>query len=98
MTTPEIEELKSLIEQNTERCSVPLPTSRSFYLPQTKWGKSISSSTLKRLYGYVNDDHKPRNITLDALAQYIGYNNYAEFTKWLKNSTKYNSSFSWHNK
>lgn len=38
-------------------------------------------------------DHKPRNITLDALAQYIGYNNYAEFTKWLKDSTKYNSSF-----
>lgn len=94
MTTPEIEELKSLIEQKYGKmlCTTTDFEEFSIYLKQ-KWGKSISSSTLKRLYGYVNDDHKPRNITLDALAQYIGYNNYAEFTKWLKNSTKYNSSF-----
>lgn len=94
MTTPEIEELKSLIEQKYGKmlCTTTDFEEFSIYLKQ-KWGKSISSSTLKRLYGYVNDDHKPRNITLDALAQYIGYNNYAEFTKWLKDSTKYNSSF-----
>lgn len=38
MTTPEIEELKSLIEQNTERCSVPLQTSRSFQSTSNKNG------------------------------------------------------------
>lgn len=74
MTTPEIEELKSLIEQKYGKmlCTTTDFEEFSIYLKQ-KWGKSISSSTLKRLYGYVNDDHKPRNITLDALAQYIGY-------------------------
>lgn len=41
----------------------------------------------------LNDEHKPRIVTLDALAQFIGYNNYVEFTQWLKNNTKYNSSF-----
>lgn len=94
MTTPEIEELKSLIEQKYGKmlCTTTDFEEFSIYLKQ-KWGKSISSSTLKRLYGYVNDDHKPRNITLDALAQYIGYTSYSEFTKWLKDSTKYNSSF-----
>lgn len=39
MTTPEIEELKSLIEQNTERCSVPLQTSRSFQSTSNKMGQ-----------------------------------------------------------
>lgn len=99
MTTPEIEELKSLIEQKYGKmlCTTTDFEEFSIYLKQ-KWGKSISSSTLKRLYGYVNDDHKPRKITLDALAQYIGYTSYTEFTRWLKDSTKYNSSFSWHNK
>ena len=58
MTTPEIEELKSLIEQKYGKmlCTTTDFEEFSIYLKQ-KWGKSISSSTLKRLYGYVNDDH-----------------------------------------
>lgn len=56
MTTPEIEELKSLIEQKYGKmlCTTTDFEEFSIYLKQ-KWGKSISSSTLKRLYGYVND-------------------------------------------
>ena len=61
MTTPEIEELKSLIEQKYGKmlCTTTDFEEFSIYLKQ-KWGKSISSSTLKRLYGYLNGDHKPR--------------------------------------
>ena len=94
MTTPEIEELKSLVEQ---RYGKILGTTTdfeefSFYL-EKEVDKKISASTLKRLYGYVGDDHKPRIVTLDILANYIGHKNYMAFCQWLKTSTKYNSSF-----
>lgn len=94
MTTPEIEELKELIEQKYGK-SLSTTTDYeefSIYLKQ-KTSKNVSASTLKRLYGYVKDDHKPRNVTLDILAQYIGYKNYKDFTTWLKKSTQFNSSF-----
>ena len=34
-------------------------------------GGKVSPSTLKRLYGYVSDNHKPRMVTLDILAQCV---------------------------
>jgi len=94
MTTPEIEELKSFIEQEYGKmlCTTTDFEEFSIHL-KTKIGKNISASTLKRLYGYVNDDHKPRVNTLDALAQYIGYSKFEDFRQWLKHSNKFNSSF-----
>ena len=94
MTTPEIEELKELIE---EKYGKALHTTTdyeefSIYLKQ-KMDKNLSASTLKRIYGYVKDDHKPRVCTLDVMAQYIGHKSYKDFTTWLKKSSKYNSSF-----
>ena len=94
MTTPEIEELKSLVEQKFEKI---LSTTTHFeefsYYLEKEVGTRVSASTLKRLYGYVSDEHKPRMVTLDALAKYIGHKNYMAFCQWLKTSTKYNSSF-----
>ena len=94
MTTPEIEELKSLVEQKFEKI---LSTTTDFeefsYYLEKEVGTRVSASTLKRLYGYVSDEHKPRMVTLDALAKYIGHKNYMAFCQWLKTSTKYNSSF-----
>lgn len=49
--------------------------------------------TYKRLYGYVGDSHKPRVQTLDTLATYLEFKDYAGFVDWLKTSTRYNSSF-----
>lgn len=94
MTTPQIEELKTMIEQKYGKS---LSTTTDFeefsiYLHKNT-NKNVSSSTLKRLYGYVNDDHKPRVATLDVLALYIGYNDFMDFCQWLKTSTKFNSSF-----
>lgn len=92
--TPEIEELKNLVEQKYGKI---LGTSTDFeefslHLMRTTQ-MNVSVSTLKRLWGYVGDSHKPRNITLDALARYIEHKDFHEFTSWLKTSTKYNSSF-----
>ncbi len=94
MTTPEIEELKSLVEQKYGKILGTTTDFEEFSLYLEKeTGSRVSASTLKRLYGYVNDDHKPRMVTLDILSQYIGHKNYMGFTQWLKTSTKYNSSF-----
>lgn len=94
MMTPEIEELKSLVEQKYGKV---LGTTTDFEEFSFQLEKALryhlSASTLKRLYGYVNDTHKPRIATLDILSEYIGHKNYATFVKWLKTSTKYNSSF-----
>ena len=94
MTTPEIEELKVLIEKKYGKslCTTTDFEEFSIYLKQ-KMDKRISASTLKRLYGYVNDDHKPRMVTLDMLTQYIGHKSFKDFSSWLKKSTKFNSSF-----
>lgn len=94
MTTPETEELKRLVEEKYEK---GLNTTTdfeefSFYLQRTM-DKHLSASTLKRLWGYVNDAHKPRIVTLDILAKYAGYHDFADFKEWLKRSPRYNSSF-----
>lgn len=94
MITPEIEELKNLVNQRYNR---RLSTTTDFeefslYLKR-RYDIDISTSTLKRLYGYVNDLHKPRMQTLDSLAGYLGYNSYASFVEWLKRTVRFNSSF-----
>lgn len=53
----------------------------------------LSSSTLKRLWGYVNYPHSPRVHTLDALAQFVGYTHFEHFCESLKTTPAYNSSF-----
>lgn len=94
MTTPEIEELKSLIEQKYGKSLSTTTDFEEFCLHFKKiTGKSVSPSTLKRMYGYVNDEHKMRVSTLDLLVRYIGHNDYKSYVFWLKNSTRYNSSF-----
>ncbi len=94
MESPEIEELKTLVEQKYGR---QLSTTNDFdsfstLLDQT-CPSSISPSTLKRIWGYVGDSHKTRKYTLDILAIYLGHTNFDAFVKWLKKSTRYNSSF-----
>lgn len=56
-------------------------------------GISLSTSTLKRLWGYVKDKRKPRGHTLDSLAVYVGFRHYNDFFQYLKTSSVYNSSF-----
>lgn len=94
MTTPEIEELKRLVEGKYERCLNTTTDFEEFSLTLEQYTKrKVSSSTLKRMWGYVSDSHKPRMVTLDTLAQYLGYQNFSIFKDWLKTSIRYNSSF-----
>jgi hypothetical protein len=43
----------------------------------------ISSSTLKRVFGFYGEIEKPRLHTLDMLAKYLGYKNWAELDNHL---------------
>lgn len=91
---PEIAELLLVVEKKYGKA---LRTSTdfeefSFYLKRGQMG-FISPSTLKRLWGYVNDFHKPRMQTLDLLSRYIGFRYFSVFCDYLKTSTAYNSSF-----
>lgn len=94
MESPEIEELKTLVEQKYGR---QLSTTNDFdnfsNMLKKMYPSSISSSTLKRIWGYVGDAHKTRKYTLDILAEYLGYKNFDHFVMWLKKSARYNSSF-----
>ncbi|MFS6555989.1 hypothetical protein VPJ68_11060, partial [Parabacteroides distasonis] len=94
MRIPEIEELKSRVEKKYGRL---LSTTTDFdefsVVLKRIQGETVSPSTLKRIWGYVNDTHKTRKFTLDILARYIGYENFDQFVTWLKTNTRYNSSF-----
>lgn len=94
MTTPEIEELKSIVEQKYGKVLGTTTDFEEFSICLNQQvGYHLSASTLKRLYGYVSDEHKPRITTLDILSQYVGHQNFSAFTLWLKTNNKYNSSF-----
>lgn len=53
----------------------------------------ISASTLKRLWGYVNDKHEPRRYTLDVLAKYIGYKHFEAYCEWINSQDATGSDF-----
>lgn len=94
MTTPEVQELIRLVENKYTKF---LNTTTDFeefslYLNRNNFG-NVSPSTLKRLWGYVNDTHEPRRGTLNVLASYIGHDSFDRFIEWLKKSALYNSSF-----
>ena len=41
--------------------------------------QKVSATTLKRLWGYLQESSAPRTSTLDLLAQYVGYANWDSF-------------------
>lgn len=56
-------------------------------------GEHISSSTLKRLWGYVSLNPTPRVATLDVLSRFIGHRDFRAFCKYLKGAQIYASNF-----
>ena len=56
-------------------------------------GELISSSTLKRLWGYVSLNPTPRVATLDVLSRFIGHRDFKSFCDYLKDAQIYSSNF-----
>jgi len=47
----------------------------------TKTHKTISQTTIKRVYGFAQARYAPSTFTLNALSQYCGYDGWADFIK-----------------
>ena len=91
---PELAELLRLVE---EKFSRRLSTTTDYELLsiviERETGSVVSSSTLKRLWGYVNYASVPRIATLDTLSRYVGYDSFRALCKHLKASGVRVSSF-----
>ena len=55
--------------------------------------ETIGVTTMKRIYGYINDPTETRLRTLDILATYIGYQNWDNFKKCSKSGDIHDSGF-----
>lgn len=91
---PEINYLMSLVEKKFRK-SVETSTDFTSLAVEIeeKTKERVSSSTLKRLWGYVTMATIPRQSTLDILSRYIGHKDYKAFCENLKNSKAIQSMF-----
>lgn len=72
--------LRELIETTVDR-KMKTPRDFDFLSEQIfdKLHETVSPTTLKRLWGYIQDQSMPRKATLDVLAQFVGYNDWDTF-------------------
>ncbi len=81
-TSPEIAKLKQCIEENMKR---KMRTPNDFvFLSGAVFDRvreTLSPTTLKRLWGYIDGADQTRNSTLDILSQFLGYRNWDDFVE-----------------
>ena len=58
---------------------------------ENETGERISTNTLKRLLGFIDEPREPRLYTLDTVAKYLGYDNWDIY--WLSINKAGNSEF-----
>ena len=84
MQDPKIELLKSAVEKTFGAyIKYPRDFEQLSMRIQNQTGLYLSSTTLKRLFGYLQNEGTilPRKYTLDTLARYVGYMDYDTFCK-----------------
>ena len=85
-TSPEISELKKRIENQLKR---KIKTPNDFiFLSGAIWERThqtMSPTTLKRLWGYIDGADETRNSTLEILSQFLGFNGWEDFLMSLAN-------------
>ena len=93
----EIPELQYLLELVEKQYGRKLSTTTDFeslsVIIEKTTGELLSSSTLKRLYGYVSLNTVPRKTTLDILSRFIGNRDYETFRISLSNNPQFSSRF-----
>ena len=81
-TSPEIIKLKQMVEDSIPR---KIKTPADFvYLSGVifeRCGETISETTLKRIWGYIEGYDTTRFHTLSILARFVGYNDWDDFVK-----------------
>lgn len=92
--TPEILALMEAVEKRFDR--KPETSTQFISLSiaiKTITSQNLSESTLKRLWGYVNNSPAPRVNTLDILAQYVGHRSFRAFCENLRKEQDDSSAF-----
>ena len=93
----EIPELQYLLELVEKQYGRKLSTTTDFeslsVIIEKTTGELLSSSTLKRLYGYVSLNTVPRKTTLDILSRFIVNRDYETFRISLSNDPQFSSRF-----
>ena len=84
-TSPEIASLKKKIEESLNR-RMKTPTD-FIYLSGAVFERTretMSPTTLKRLWGYIDGADQTRNSTLEILSRFLGYTNWDDFVSDLE--------------
>lgn len=81
-TSPEISELKKRIEKSIKR-KMKTPTDFIFLSGAVfeRTRETMSPTTLKRLWGYIEGADQTRNSTLKILSRFLGYDNWEDFVE-----------------
>ena len=91
---PEILQLRRDIEMSVQR-NINTPADFEF-LSGVIWERtktSISTSTLKRLWGYIDGADNTRQCTLELLSKTLGYKSWKDYTEHLANTNPEQSDF-----
>lgn len=96
-TSPEITELKNRIEANLKR-KMKTPTDFIFLSGAVfeRTRETMSPTTLKRLWGYIDGADKTRNSTLEILSRFLGFANWDEFVESISQEGNSNAVLSPH--
>lgn len=86
---PIVVELKKLVEFHFGRS---IHTTNDFEALAESIG-GVGATTLKRLWGYINNPNKLRISTLDQLAVYAGFNHFQDFCSHIENPNTYSDFF-----
>ena len=96
-TSPEIHELKKQLEGQLKR---KMKTPNDFiFLSGVIWDRThetISSTTLKRLWGYIDGADETRSSMLDILSKLLGYQDWDDFLTHMDKSSGSNPVISFH--
>lgn len=88
ITDHEIRELIRLVESKLGRpLAAPVDFSLLSLEIEKTLNETISISTIKRLVGYVNDEHRPSVTTLNLLSRYVGFKNWQTLQLHLDDTT-----------
>jgi hypothetical protein len=97
MSNNYIPELAYLLSEVEKKYGRKIATSTDFealsVIIEHQTREHLSSSTLKRLWGYVTLNPTPRISTLDILSRYIGHQNFKAFCQSLTDSKAFSSTF-----
>ena len=97
MDSRNIPELNYLLMQVEVRYGRRVATTTDFealsVVIERETGELLSSSTLKRLWGYVTSHPMPRLSTLDILSRFVGFRDFRLFCESLKSDAAFSSNF-----